>query len=134
MLTRYRSLSIGLRWLVVYASKRKGKSMAGKLAGEILEGAKGQGNAWKKKEEIQKMAKANKAFAKFARKKLFFKKKRKSFPTKPLPSLSIHFPPKITPLTKPWPAFLRPLQKQKQRQLARRAAQKKSRGKAQSTP
>jgi small subunit ribosomal protein S7 len=56
-------LSIGIKWMINYARKRNEKSMAGKLAGEILAAAKNEGSAVKKKEDTHKMAEANKAFA-----------------------------------------------------------------------
>ena len=53
----------GLRWLVGYARKRHEKTMADKLAGEIMDALNQNGGAHKKKEEVHKMAEANKAFA-----------------------------------------------------------------------
>ena len=58
-----RRQNLGLRWLVVYARKRHEKTMAEKLAGEILDAIAGNGGAFKKKEDTHKMAEANKAFA-----------------------------------------------------------------------
>jgi small subunit ribosomal protein S7 len=60
-----RRLALALRWLKQYATSRGGKTMAGKLAAELLDAANNQGNAVKKKEEIHKMAEANKAFSHF---------------------------------------------------------------------
>jgi small subunit ribosomal protein S7 len=60
-----RKLSMGMKWLIGYARKRNEKSMAEKLAGEILAGAKEEGAAYKKKEDTHRMAEANKAFAHF---------------------------------------------------------------------
>jgi len=60
-----RRTSLGMRWLISYASKRGEKTMGAKLAGEILDAAAGRGAAVKKREETHKMADANKAFAHF---------------------------------------------------------------------
>lgn len=56
-------VSIGIKWMIGYARKRNEKSMAAKLAGEIIAAAKNEGSAVKKKEDTHKMAEANKAFA-----------------------------------------------------------------------
>jgi len=58
-----RSKALALRWLVRYAKLRNGKGMAINLANEIMDAAKGEGGAVKKREDIHKMAEANKAFA-----------------------------------------------------------------------
>lgn len=58
-----RGLALALRWLVNYARLRPGKSMADKLANEIIDAANGTGGAVKKREDTHKMAEANKAFA-----------------------------------------------------------------------
>jgi len=58
-------VSFGIKWMINYARKRNEKSMANKLAGEILSAAKGEGSAVKKKEDTHKMADANKAFSHF---------------------------------------------------------------------
>ena len=58
-----RRQTLGLRWIVTYARKRHEKTMAEKLAGEILDAIAGNGGAFKKKEDMHKMAEANKAFA-----------------------------------------------------------------------
>ena len=58
-----RRQTLGLRWLVVYARNRHEKTMAEKLAGEIMDAVAGNGGAFKKKEDMHKMAEANKAFA-----------------------------------------------------------------------
>ncbi|MCL5021063.1 MAG: 30S ribosomal protein S7 [Bacteroidetes bacterium] len=58
-----RSLALGMRWLIRYARERKDKSMALKLAAEIIAASNGEGNAIKKREDTHKMAEANKAFA-----------------------------------------------------------------------
>ena len=65
LLSKYRSTNIAVRWIVEFSRKRSGKGMSLKLANELLEAAKGLGNAIKKKEETHKMAEANKAFAQF---------------------------------------------------------------------
>ena len=58
-----RSQALGLRWLVQYARLRGGHSMAENLANEIIDASNGTGAAVKKREDIHKMAEANKAFA-----------------------------------------------------------------------
>jgi small subunit ribosomal protein S7 len=58
-----RRLSLAMRWLLDTARKRSGKSMAEKLAAELMDAAKGTGATIKKKEDTHKMAEANKAFA-----------------------------------------------------------------------
>ena len=58
-----RRQTIGLRWLVSYARTRGEKTMADKLAGEIVDAVNGTGGAVKKREETHRMAEANKAFA-----------------------------------------------------------------------
>ena len=58
-----RRKTLGLRWLVLYARKRHEKTMAEKLAGEIIDAVNNAGGAFKKKEETHRMAEANKAFA-----------------------------------------------------------------------
>ncbi len=60
-----RRTSLGMRWLITYASRRGEKTMREKLAGEILDAAAGRGAAVKKREDTHKMADANKAFAHF---------------------------------------------------------------------
>jgi small subunit ribosomal protein S7 len=60
-----RRLAVGIKWMVGYARKRNEKSMAEKLAGEILQAARGEGSSVKKKEDVHKMAEANKAFSHF---------------------------------------------------------------------
>lgn len=60
-----RKLSIGMKWLIKFASQRSGKGMADKLAAEVIAAAKGEGAAVKKKEDTHRMAEANKAFAHF---------------------------------------------------------------------
>ena len=58
-----RRQTLGLRYLVTYARKRHEKTMSDKLAAEILDAIAGNGGAFKKKEDMHKMAEANKAFA-----------------------------------------------------------------------
>ncbi len=60
-----RQFSLALRWLVDFADGRKGVPMKQALAAEILEAYQGQGNAIRKRDEVHKMAQANKAFAHF---------------------------------------------------------------------
>jgi small subunit ribosomal protein S7 len=55
--------SLGRRWLVQFARGRSGKSMADRLASELLDAARGEGGAVRRKEEVHRMAEANKAFA-----------------------------------------------------------------------
>lgn len=56
-----RRQTLGLRWLVTYARNRHEKTMAEKLAGEIIDATNGNGGAFKKKEDTHRMAEANKA-------------------------------------------------------------------------
>jgi small subunit ribosomal protein S7 len=58
-----RRTALAMRWLISYSRDRNEKSMAEKLAAEVIAAAKGEGNAVKKKEDTHKMAEANKAFA-----------------------------------------------------------------------
>lgn len=60
-----RQLSLAMRWLVDFADSRKGVAMQQALAAEILDAYQGQGNAIRKRDEVHKMAQANKAFAHF---------------------------------------------------------------------
>jgi small subunit ribosomal protein S7 len=60
-----RKISMAMKWLILYARKRNEKSMAQKLAGEVVAAAKEEGAAFKKKEDVHKMAEANKAFSHF---------------------------------------------------------------------
>ena len=62
-----RRIQLAFRWLLTAARSRKGKPMAEKLAFEIMEAAQNQGDAVKKKLDVQRMAEANRAFAHFAR-------------------------------------------------------------------
>jgi small subunit ribosomal protein S7 len=58
-----RSLALGMRWVVAYARERGEKTMVERLANELLDAAQNRGNAVKKREDVHKMAEANKAFA-----------------------------------------------------------------------
>ncbi|HEX2933998.1 MAG TPA: 30S ribosomal protein S7 [Bacteroidales bacterium] len=60
-----RKISISMKNLILYARKRSGKSMSDKLAAEILAAYNEEGGAFKRKEDMHKMAEANKAFAHF---------------------------------------------------------------------
>ena len=58
-----RGRTLALRWLVTFARDRREKHMTDKLAGEILDALEQQGNAYKRKDDMYRMAQANKAFA-----------------------------------------------------------------------
>src|ERR1700730_13439881 len=60
-----RKISLCMKWLIRYSRERNGRSMAEKLANEIIAASKGEGGAFKKKEDTHRMAEANKAFAHF---------------------------------------------------------------------
>ena len=60
-----RRQTLGLRWLVAYSRNRGEKTMAERLAGEIMDATNSTGGAFKKKEDTHRMAEANKAFAHF---------------------------------------------------------------------
>ncbi len=60
-----RQSSLAIRWLVDFADARKGQPMKEALAAEIIEASQGQGNAIRKRDDVHKMAQANKAFAHF---------------------------------------------------------------------
>ena len=62
-----RRFTLGVRWLIEATKARKGKPMHEKLAAEILDASSGEGASMKKKEDVHRMAEANKAFAHFAR-------------------------------------------------------------------
>ncbi len=62
-----RRLSLSLRWLIGAAKSKKGRPMSHRLAMEIVAAASGEGEAVKKKQDVQRMAEANRAFAHFAR-------------------------------------------------------------------
>ena len=58
-----RQMALSMRWLVEFSRKRGEKSMALRLAGEVLDAAEGKGAAVKKREDVHRMAEANKAFS-----------------------------------------------------------------------
>jgi small subunit ribosomal protein S7 len=58
-----RARTLAVRWLVQFARQRREKSMADRLANEIMDATQQQGGAWKRKDDIFRMAQANKAFA-----------------------------------------------------------------------
>ena len=60
-----RRLALAMRWLREAAKKRSEKSMPQRLAGELLEASEGRGGAMKKRDEVHRMAEANRAFAHF---------------------------------------------------------------------
>lgn len=60
-----RRQALAMRWLAEYARKRGEKSMVQRLAGEISDASQGKGNAVKKREDVHRMAEANKAFSHF---------------------------------------------------------------------
>ena len=60
-----RRQTLGLRWITLYARQRSERTMKERLANEILDAINSQGGAFKKKEEMHRMAEANKAFAHF---------------------------------------------------------------------
>jgi len=59
----HRRTSLGIRWLVQYSRQRSEKSMVERFANEILDAANNRGGAVRKKEDVHRMAEANKAFA-----------------------------------------------------------------------
>ena len=60
-----RKISLSMKWLIRFSRERNGRTMADKLANEIMAAAKGEGAAFKKKEDTHRMAEANKAFSHF---------------------------------------------------------------------
>ena len=58
-----RGMTLALRWLVTYSQARREKTMAERLAGEIMDAANGLGASIKRRDDLQKMAESNKAFA-----------------------------------------------------------------------
>ena len=60
-----RKVALGMKWMIDYSRKRNEKSMAQKLASEIIAASKGEGAGVKKKEDTHRMAEANKAFSHF---------------------------------------------------------------------
>lgn len=62
-----RKFQLASRWIIEAAVARKGQPMKGRLASEIIDAADGEGAAMKKKQDVQRMAESNRAFAHFAR-------------------------------------------------------------------
>ena len=60
-----RGITLAMRWLIQFARERNGRSMAEKLANELLDAYNGQGSAVRRKDETHRMAEANRAFAHF---------------------------------------------------------------------
>jgi small subunit ribosomal protein S7 len=60
-----RRTALAIKWILTYTRDKKGKSMAEKLANELMSAANNEGSAVKKKEDVHRMAEANKAFAHF---------------------------------------------------------------------
>lgn len=60
-----RRIALAIRWLKQYASERRDKTMAGRLANEILAAVNGEGGAVKKRDDVHRMAEANRAFSHF---------------------------------------------------------------------
>src|SRR5579864_7464425 len=60
---QYRRQSLAIHWLILYARQRAGKNMTDKLTEELIDAANSKGGAVKKKEDVHRMAEANKAFA-----------------------------------------------------------------------
>lgn len=60
-----RKISLSIKWLIRFSRERNGKTMADKLANEIVAASKGEGASFKKKEDTHRMADANKAFSHF---------------------------------------------------------------------
>lgn len=60
-----RRIALAMKWILTYARDKSGKSMAEKLASELMSAANNEGSAVKKKEDVHRMAEANKAFAHF---------------------------------------------------------------------
>ncbi len=58
-----RRLALALRWIIQYSRSRSGRTMQDRLAGELMDAASNRGSAVKKREDVHKMAEANKAFA-----------------------------------------------------------------------
>ncbi|MCP5101702.1 MAG: 30S ribosomal protein S7 [Chloroflexi bacterium] len=63
--TSHRQMSLGMRWLLTAARSRGGRSMAEKLAGEFMDAANNQGAAVKRRDDVHRMADANRAFSHF---------------------------------------------------------------------
>src|SRR5918993_2503555 len=60
-----RKISLSMKWLIRFSRERNGRSMSEKLSNEIIAASRGEGGAFKKKEDTHRMAEANKAFAHF---------------------------------------------------------------------
>ena len=60
-----RAVTLAMRWLIQNSRSRGGRSMAGKLAAELMDAANGQGNSVRRRDEVHRMAEANRAFAHF---------------------------------------------------------------------
>jgi small subunit ribosomal protein S7 len=60
-----RRVALAMRWLIDASQKRSGRNMAQRLAGELMDAARNEGNTVRKREETHKMAEANQAFAHF---------------------------------------------------------------------
>jgi small subunit ribosomal protein S7 len=60
-----RKLSLGMKWLILYARRRNERTMAQRLAAEVMAASRGEGSAVKKKDDTHRMAEANKAFSHF---------------------------------------------------------------------
>lgn len=60
-----RKTALAMKWIIKFSRDKKGKPISLKLAEELMAGAKGEGNAFKKKEDTHRMAEANKAFSHF---------------------------------------------------------------------
>jgi small subunit ribosomal protein S7 len=60
-----RRIALAIKWILTYARDKQGKSMAEKLSTELMSAANNEGSAVKKKEDVHRMAEANKAFAHF---------------------------------------------------------------------
>ena len=63
--TTDRAIALAMRWLIQNARSRNGRGMSAKLAGELMDAAQGQGNSVRRKDEVHRMAEANRAFAHF---------------------------------------------------------------------
>jgi small subunit ribosomal protein S7 len=66
VVTGERKLTLAHRWLLAAARSKKGMAMSKKLGDELMSAANGEGEAMKKREDVQRMAEANRAFAHFA--------------------------------------------------------------------
>lgn len=60
-----RKIALAMKWLIQYANERNEHTMAENLASEIIAASKNEGGAWKKKEDVHRMAEANKAYSHF---------------------------------------------------------------------